>query len=118
LEDIEGAKGKKVYVRTTQYDSFNYADITKTKFVSTRTVDPLKPNYSVRDDKGNICVIGEIPGSFPKKNPERKTGGFFDGLEIKDIPGTAVGSKRMGNFHSLSRRHFTATNLIQDIPGA
>jgi hypothetical protein len=50
VKDIDGAKAKKVYVRHTAYDSFNYADITKTKFESTRSVNPLLPTYSVRDD--------------------------------------------------------------------
>ena len=53
VRDIEGAKAKKVYVRTnTQYDSFNYNDITKNKFISNRSVNPLMPSYQVRDDDG------------------------------------------------------------------
>lgn len=50
VKDIDGAKAKKVYMRQTQYDSFNYADITKTKFTSSRSVNPLLPAYQVRDD--------------------------------------------------------------------
>jgi hypothetical protein len=103
VKDIDGARAKKVYVRHTQYDSFNYADITKTKFTSSRSVNPLLPAYQVRDDKGSLVTIGEIPGSSPKKLPVRTRGGFFDGLEIKDIPGTAVGSRKLGNFHSKDR---------------
>jgi hypothetical protein len=80
VKDIDGAKAKKVYVRQTAYDSFNYADITKTKFVSTRTVNPLLPTYSVRDDQGNVIEIGAVEGSSPKRHPLRTTGGFFDGL--------------------------------------
>jgi hypothetical protein len=45
VKDIEGARGKQTYVRKTQYDSFNYADITKTKFTTTRSVNPLLPSY-------------------------------------------------------------------------
>ena len=52
--DIDGAKAKKVYVRTTEYDSFSYADITKTKFISSRSVNPLNPMYNVRDESGNV----------------------------------------------------------------
>ena len=40
LNDINGACPKKEYVRQTKYDSFAYADVTKTKWVSTRVVDP------------------------------------------------------------------------------
>jgi hypothetical protein len=32
VRDIDGTHPKKVYVRSTQYDCFNYNDITKTKF--------------------------------------------------------------------------------------
>jgi hypothetical protein len=103
VKDIDGAKAKKVYVRQTAYDSFNYTDITKTKFVSSRTVNPLNPSYQVRDDEGKVVEIGAVEGSSPKRIPMRTTGGFFDGLVIADIPGTAVGSKRLGNFHNRDR---------------
>jgi hypothetical protein len=43
VNDIDGTKSKKIYVRGTEYDSFNYSDITKAKFATTRTVDPLNP---------------------------------------------------------------------------
>ena len=119
VKDIDGAKAKKVYVRTTtEYDSFNYNDITKNKFVSSRSVNPLVPAYKVRDDKGEVVEIGSIPGSSPKRQPERTRGGFFDGLKIGDIPGTAVGSRRLGNFHSRDRQHFRDTNNIAEVSGA
>lgn len=41
VKDIDGAQAKKTYLRLTQYDSFNYADITKAKFTSSRSVNPL-----------------------------------------------------------------------------
>jgi hypothetical protein len=43
--DIDGTKGKKTYVRQTSYDSFNYNDITKTRFITQRSVNPLSPTY-------------------------------------------------------------------------
>lgn len=76
------------------------------------------PQYQIRDDSGQLITIGEIPGSSPKKQPERFNGGYFSGLEVKDIPGTAVGSKRLGNFHSRERQHFRDTNNIGEIEGA
>lgn len=118
VKDIDGAKAKKVYVRQTAYDSFNYTDITKTKFVSSRTVNPLHPTYQVRDQDGQVIEIGGIDRSSPKKLPTRTTGGFFDGLQIADIPGTAVGSRRVGNFHNKERSHFRQTNDIKEIEGA
>jgi len=77
VNDIDGTKAKKIYVRQTSYDSFAYNDITKTKFVSQRSVNPLSPTYRVRDDQGSIIEIGGIPGSSPKKLIERKNGQFF-----------------------------------------
>ena len=118
VKDIDGAKAKKVYVRQTAYDSFNYKDITKTQFVSSRTVNPLHPTYQVRDQDGQVIEIGGIDRSSPKKLPTRTTGGFFDGLQIADIPGTAVGSRRVGNFHNKERSHFRQTNDIKEIEGA
>ena len=118
VNDIDGAKAKKVYVRQTEYDSFAYADITKTKFTTTRSVNPLKPNYTMRDDTGALITIGDIAGSSPKKQPERKVGTFFDGLQTGDIAGAKSSSKGRGAFHSIERKHFRDTNNIQDIPGA
>lgn len=50
--DIHGTKAKKVYVRETAHDSFNYHDITKNKFVSSRSVNPLTPSYTVKNESG------------------------------------------------------------------
>ena len=77
VSDIKGTQPKKVYVRGTQYDSFNYFDITKAKFTSSRSVNPLMPVYIVKDESNSITQIGEIPGSSPKKLPVRTTAGFF-----------------------------------------
>jgi hypothetical protein len=123
VKDIEGAKAKGPYVRKrTQFDSFNYYDVTRDVFRTTRSVNPLEPSYKVRDDQGNAITIGEIKGSSPRKLPERKRvseGCFLDSaLNLRDIPGTAPGSKRLGAFHSVSRRHFTDPNDISDIHGS
>ena len=77
IEDIDGTKPKKVYVRQSNYDSFNYFDITKTKFTSSRTINPLMPTYQVKDENNNLIQIGEIPGSSPKKMPMRSQGNYF-----------------------------------------
>lgn len=50
VRDIDGTFPKKVYVRGTNYDSFNYFDITKTKFTSSRSVNPLQPTYTIKDE--------------------------------------------------------------------
>jgi hypothetical protein len=73
VKDIDGTFPKKVYVRNTMYDSFNYIDITKTKFTSSRSVNPLAPIYSVKNEHNQVVEIGEISGSSPKKLPFRTT---------------------------------------------
>ena len=118
IGDIYGAKPKKVYVRGTEYDSFNYFDITKAKFTSSRSVNPLMPVYTVKDENNKLVSIGDIPGSSPKKLPERTAGNFFQQLQVRDIPGTAPGSKRQGNFHSRDRKDFREINNIAEVPGA
>lgn len=81
-------------------------------------MNPLHPQYNIRDENGELTTIGAIPGSSPKRQAVRTQGGFFNGLEVRDIPGTAVGSKRLGNFHSRDRQHFRDTNNIGDVAGA
>jgi len=73
VEDIEGAKYKGAYLRKTKFDTFNYDDVTKCMFKTTRQTNPLQPTYKTRDDQGNVIEIGEISGSSPKKLPFRKT---------------------------------------------
>mmetsp|Transcript_12681 Transcript_12681/g.12516 ORF Transcript_12681/g.12516 Transcript_12681/m.12516 type:complete len:121 (+) Transcript_12681:527-889(+) len=118
IEDIDGTKPKKVYVRESNYDSFNYFDITKTKFTSSRTINPLMPTYQVKDEQNNLIQIGEIPGSSPKKMPMRTLGNYFQQLHVRDIPGTATGSRGLGPFHSRERKDFRQVNNISDVPGA
>jgi hypothetical protein len=117
VEDIDGAKSKGAYLRKTKFDAFNYDDVTKCMFKTTRETNPLHPTYKTRDDNGNVIEIGEISGSSPKKLPFRKT--IHDGtLTTKDIVGAAPGSKRLGAFHSVTRKDFIDPNDIKDIEGA
>jgi hypothetical protein len=108
VRDIDGAKAREAYVRRpeTGYSSFNYDDVTKGQFKTTRSVNPLAPSYIVRDADNKAVTIGEIQGSSPTKLPQRKDEGYFGNLNVRDIPGTAAGSKRLGAFHSTTRRGF------------
>lgn len=118
VEDIEGAKAKGAYLRLrTKYDGFNYDDVTKCMFKTTRETNPLQPSYKTRDETGKVIEIGEIAGSSPKKLPVRSK--VLDGaLTTKDIIGAAPGSKRLGAFHSVTRKDFIDPNDIKDIEGA
>ena len=66
IGDINGTSPRETYVRSTHYDSMNYHDITKDKFVSKREVNPLNPTYTLRDSEGNLKEIGKIKGSSPR----------------------------------------------------
>jgi len=81
-------------------------------------VNPLQPEYVVRDDQNKAVTIGEVEGSAPTKIRERKRGLLNGCLEVADIHGSAAGSRRLGAFHSTSRRHFLNPNDISDIGGA
>lgn len=117
--DIQGTSPKKSYLRKTSYDSFNYADITKAKFISQRSVNPLEPSYTIRDDEGNVISTGQIAGSAPKPPLSRKNAESHSSLLVKDIHGAQASTKAIGNFTFYKRKDDPKkiTNT-QDIPGA
>jgi len=117
VKDIHGARTKEAYVRTRQqYDSLNYDDVTKPRFQTTRSVNPLFPSYLIRDDQGKVVTIGAVEGSSPRRQIERKDN--LDGcLNVRDIRGTAAGTKTLGAFHSTQRRQFLNPNDLSDIEG-
>lgn len=93
--------------------------MTRATFKTTRSVNPLAPTYVVRDDKNEQVTIGEIKGSSPAKLPQRQDKSYFGCMNLRDIPGTAAGSKRLGAFHSTQRRNFLNPNAkTEDIQGA
>lgn len=52
IEDIEGTKAKERHKkrnRSPDYNAYDYSDITKSNFVSRRSVNPLSPVYVARD---------------------------------------------------------------------
>lgn len=51
------------------YNVMNYRDVTHADFKSTRTVNPLQPEYKVRDEDGKVTDIGEVAGSKPNVLP-------------------------------------------------
>jgi len=71
-KDIGGSSPRKTYQRATEYDNFNYNDITKTKFVSSRHTNPLSPSYVVRNDENQVVNTQAIEGAQPKLQPKRK----------------------------------------------
>lgn len=65
-------------------------------------------------------TIGEIRGSSPSKLPVRKDQNYLGNLNVKDIDGSAPGSKRRTTTHSSVQRSRAAMNPndISDIEGA
>jgi hypothetical protein len=73
VNEIEGTSPKKQYKRGTQHDSFNYHDVTRDVWKTSRTGNPLEPSYVVRDSGdgfraatgGANAEYGTINGSKP-----------------------------------------------------
>ena len=97
VNDIEGAQARirhKERPKQQNYDSYDYSDITKAHFISTRQTNPLDPSYIARDESGNVVQIGIVPGSKPQAlPPERKTASFSQSNMTKDILGATSGTK-------------------------
>lgn len=120
LADIEGSSPKKPYMRNTSYDAFNYTDITKNKFISSRVTNPLQPVYKARDDAGNLIDMGPIRGSVPAKMPERQDAEKHSFLKIpQGVEGGVADTKGIGSF-TFYKRKDEAKKLTntQDVPGA
>lgn len=118
VNDIEGAKAKDPYVRPrTKFDAFNYDDVTRDFFKTTRSVNPLQPSYKVRNEEGKVIEIGTIEGNSPRKLPVRNTP-FNGAYDVKDIIGATADTKRLGAFHSKTRKDFIDPNDIGDIDGS
>ncbi len=69
LGEIEGSKPKKAKVRSANYSSYDYSDVTNFKFSSKRCLDPLDPVYELRYGNGEDYTHGKIEGSKPAHFP-------------------------------------------------
>ncbi len=55
IDDIEGTRAKHRHSprkNSAGYTSYDYTDVTRTHFMSKRSVNPLSPTYTVRDEDG------------------------------------------------------------------
>ena len=118
IDDINGTKSKPAPKRSTSFSSLDYSDVTKNRFTSKRTTNPLNPYYFHKTEEGQIEEIGDIEGSKPKNVPERVRGPNSMNLAINDIDGTKAGSKGIRAFKYYTRREFRETNKTEDIDGA
>lgn len=126
VNDIEGAKAKQRHSprqNPGSYNAYDYSDITKAQFVSTRQTNPLSPSYLARDTDGQVVEIGEVSGSKPrglgpiKKDPNLEPS---SSLVTKDIFGASAGTtfKHTIGFNGNPRKDFGRTNMVDDIEGA
>ena len=73
IKDIEGTNARpRHFTRPggeASYQSMDYRDVTDVDFKTTRVVNPLEPQYVVRDDKKEVCTIGPIDLNKPNVLP-------------------------------------------------
>jgi len=99
IEDIEGTKSKQLHRKRSRspegYDHMDYTDITKDIFKSRRSIDPLNPEYQVRDSEDKLVKIGKVEGSSPQNmHKERKESKNRDfAVKTGDIIGAQANSK-------------------------
>ena len=123
IDDIDGSKSKQLHKpreRSPDFNNYDYSDITKAQFVSTRVTNPLSPSYKARDEDGKLIDIGDVEGSRPgglprAHNTEQKP---FN-LRTEDITGAQASTKGLGAFtDTFKRTGFKESMKVNDIAGA
>jgi hypothetical protein len=117
VDDIEGTRTKPSIRRASSYNNFDYSDVTKNQFATSRMTNPLNPSYFHRTDENEVEEIGNIEGSKPKGAPVRSRGPNTLNLNVDDIEGTKAGTKGVRAFKNLTRRNFREINKTSDIEG-
>ncbi len=72
IRDIEGTSAhQRTLIRKNSlgYESFEYKDVTKPNWMTSRRGDPQNPQYLVFDEDGKSYKIGEVEGSKPTPAP-------------------------------------------------
>lgn len=115
VKDIEGARPKPEQL-LHKPNFMDVKDINTSKFVTTRTINPLEPNYTVRDEDG-LIVIGPIEGSKARlcinliPTPHRRN---IDNSDIEGSKPNTVGHPTLRN----KVRNYSKDPLnTSDIPG-
>jgi hypothetical protein len=108
IKDIEGTQNRaRTNQRATSYNNIDYRDVTSKHWESKRTVNPLQPEYKVRDtiSDGDFMKItqtsvngtyGPIEGNKPCALPNTVSG--VRNLETQDVKGAQADTKRLGSF--------------------
>lgn len=127
ITDIEGTKARQRHPSRPnpektllQFNPMDYRDVTNVDFKTKRTVNPLMPTYTIRDEDKNLVQIGSIIGNVPCALPPARQDQEFmhKSLKTTDLHGCKTGTKGLGNFHTRERREWKNTNITTDIFGA
>ena len=115
IDDIPGTKAVPRHQErknSAGFTTYDYRDVTQVHFQTKRHVNPLNPNYTIRDEEGKAVTIGEIKGNKPQVlPPKRERGEVTLALKTQDILGATAGSKGLGVFSEVHvRRDVRAIN--------
>ena len=92
INDIKDSWTKKPYIRKTKYEYIDYNDVTNTEFKSSRNTNPLDPFYVMKFVDGSKSKFGPIEKSKPQTGYQYKFKTPFN-LKVDDIEGSNIGSK-------------------------
>ena len=123
IDDIQGTRALPRHAprkNSAGYSAEDYTDVTRSHFVSKRVANPMNPSYTIRDEDGKMCEIGDIEGNRPVTlPPQRKKGDVDMTLKTMDILGAHAGTKGLGVFaEAHKRREVRQLNRTDDIDGA
>ena len=113
INDIKDSWPKKPYIRKTKYEYIDYNDVTNTEFKTNRNTNPLDPFYVMKFIDGTKNKFGPIEKSKPHTGYQYMFKVPFN-LKVDDIEGSNYGSKN-------KIKNFTSKNFcydISDIKGA
>ena len=107
IKDIKDSWPKKPYIRKTKYQYIDYNDVTNTEFKTSRNTNPLDPFYIMKFIDGTKNKFGPIEKSKPHTGYQYMFKIPFN-LKNDDIEGSNIGSKN-------KIKNFTSKNFCYDI---
>ena len=118
VNDIDGAKPKPDK-KLSKPNLMDPRDINRGGvYVSNRNVNPLMPEYDVRDEDGALIKIGQVEGSIPKKTINTETLPHNRHLDNRDIDGSTAGTLGLGVIGTKERNYKKKIVDAADIEGA
>jgi len=117
-DDIEGSRPKPetIYKKPNFMDPRDINQVAE--FSSKRSVNPLAPEYIVRDEAGNLTTVGFVDGSKPRELVRTTSAAHNRHITTEDIEGAKASTKGLGPFAYKPREHFRNSIDVADIEGA